>query len=155
MSAPIVSWWTADNLTQKTSHSFGTIDAGTQSAEIGLLIWNNRGGNTVVSDMTNCSITTKDGSGGNTGPCVTEKWMEVKCLSKTVPDAVFIPVGGETVHPVQAAGQTENVIKGIINDGTTGNSGSNFTNLIFRLNIPVTAGAGNYSGLFRMEYSYT
>src|SRR5690606_37420363 len=78
MSAPVVQWQSQNNDEQILNWSIGGVDAGTTSANTTFLIWNNRGGEEVVSDMTNCVITTKDNAGGDTGELVTDTWIEVR-----------------------------------------------------------------------------
>ena len=56
MAAPIVSWYSKDNSNPVTNWQIGTVDAGTISNEFEFLVWNNRGGNSLVSHMTNCVI---------------------------------------------------------------------------------------------------
>lgn len=151
MAAPIVSWYDASNTTQQTSWDIGTVDAGSVSADAQFLIWNNRGGTTDVSDMTNCTITTKDSSGGDTGELVTGKWVEVKV--DELGESSFTPIGGTTTHPI-GNGITAGTIAGTANDGTLENADANNCLLTVHANVPATATAGNYQFLLRVSYQY-
>lgn len=153
MPAPIVSWFTGDNTQPVSSWNIGTIDAGTISPDTQFLIWNNRGGSTAVSDMTNCTITTKDAAGNNTGELVTNKWIEVRVDSAS--ETTFTPIGGTVTHPIQAGGGAgAGVISGAANDGTMANSAQNFAKVTLHANVPATASAGNTNFLTRVAYQY-
>lgn len=153
MPAPIVSWYTADNSTPVTLWDIGTVDAGTVSPSKTVLIWNNRGGSTPVSDMTNCTITTKDQSGGNTGELVTGTWIEAK-LDAVTGDP-FKAVGGLTTKAIKAVNDSVAVstIKGDANDGSI-TADNNFSQVTLRANVPVTATAGLINFLTRVSYQY-
>lgn len=156
MPAPIVSWYTQDNTSQVTQWDIGTVDAGSVSAPFSVLIWNNRGGSAAVSDMTNCTITTKDSSGGNTGELVTNTWIEVRVDSLS--ESNFTPVGGTVTKDIRgkAAANPAGVIKGSANDGAiaTVASQGNFSELTLRANVPPTATAGLVNFLTRVSYQY-
>lgn len=156
MPAPIVSWYTQDNTSQVTQWDIGTVDAGSVSATFSVLIWNNRGGSTAVSDMTNCTITTKDSSGGNTGELVTNTWIEVRVDSLS--ETNFTPVGGTVTKDIRGKVATNpaGVIKGSANDGAiaTAASQGNFAEATLRANVPPTATAGLVNFLTRVSYQY-
>lgn len=171
MPSPIVSWYSRDNTTQITKWDIGTVDAGSISADFGVLIWNNRGGTTDVSDMQDCTITTKDSLGGNSGELVVNKWIEVKV--DTLNETTFTPIGGNTTHPIRTTGSTTNAdgtftpgvaphisdtgsvdILGVKNDGTKTNAAGNFVEVTLHANVPSTASAGVVNFLTRVAYKY-
>lgn len=154
MAAPQVLWYSADNTAQELNWAIGTVDAGSYSPQKTFLIWNNRGGTSDLSDMTNCSITTKDNAGGNTGELVLDKWIEVKVDSMGEVD--FTPVGGEVTKDVQAETASAKTISGMANDGNiaTPNTKKNFAKVTLRAHPPGTATAGNVSFLTRIAYQY-
>jgi hypothetical protein len=162
MPAPQVSWRKQDNSAAVPSWNIGTIDAGTTSSDFGVLIWNNFAGATDLSTMTNCTITTKDASGGNTGELVTNKWIEVMVVSAG--ETGRTPIGGNSTHPIQAGGNTTNAdgtfspnvgeILGVKNDGTKTNAKGNYAEVILRANVPGNATAGNVAFLTRVAYQY-
>lgn len=153
MPAPIISWYDSTNTTQLTSLDFGVVDAGAVSADIRVLIWNNRGGGTAVSDATSCVVTTKDTQGGNTGDVVVEKWVEAQDNKEATP--TFVAIGGTTTRPVAGApGTNPQVISGAANDGTTANSPNNFADVSFHWRVPATATAGQRQWLTRLSYQY-
>lgn len=151
MPAPIVSWWNDDNTVQQTSWDTGVVDAGSVGPDTIFLVWNNRGGSTNVSHMTNCVITTKDTTGGNTGDVVIEKWVEVRVdkLSETV----FTAIGGTTTKII-GNGVTAQQIDGTANDGTKANSNVNYTRFTLHWAVPGTATAGQRQWLTRVSYQY-
>lgn len=154
MPAPIIAWYDQTNTTQLTSLDFGVVDAGAVSNPIRVLIWNNRGGTTAVSDATNCVVTTKDTQGGNTGDVVQERWVEAQDNKETSPS--FVAIGGTTTRPVAANPQVNpQVISGAANDGTTTNSPNNFADVSFQWRVPATATAGQRQWLTRLSYNYT
>lgn len=163
MAAPQVQWFSQDNVTQLTKWEIGTIDAGSTSPTLTVLIWNNRGGTADLSTMTNCSITTKDSAGGDTGELVTNKWIEARVDSISGDD--FGAVGGTTTKVIQAGGNTVNVdgtftpnakeILGVKNDASAGNSKGNYSQVTLRAKVPATATAGNVNFLTRCAYQYT
>lgn len=153
-TAPIVTFYNASNTTQQTEYAVGVVDAGTVSADTAFLIWNNRGGTADVADMTNCTITTKDSLGGNTGEPVINKWMEVRVDSLS--ETTFTAIGGTTTKLIQAGGLSAGdagKIKGTINDGSVGAT-SNYSRVTLHVNAPATATAGNFSILTRVSYQY-
>lgn len=153
MPAPVISWYDSGNTTQQTSVDFGVVDAGSVSAIIRLLIWNNRGGASAVSDATGCVVTTKDTSGGNTGDVVVERWEEAQDNKEATP--AFVAIGGTTSRPVAAnPAAAPQVIKGTANDGTTANSPNNFADVSFQWRVPSTATAGQRNWLTRLFYNY-
>ncbi|WJZ23509.1 hypothetical protein LIS04_81 [Listeria phage LIS04] len=154
MAAPIVSWYVSDNASQLTQWDIGTVDAGSISNSLTVLIWNNRGGSTAVSDMTNCSITTKDSAGGNTGELVTNTWIEAKVDS--LGETNYSAIGGTVVKDIraQAADAPEKTIKGTSNSGATSDE-SNYSKVTLRANVPATATAGLVNFLTRVSYQYS
>lgn len=154
MAAPVVYWYNSTNTEQQTSWSIGVVDAGSVSADTTFLIWNNRAGTEAVSDMTNCSITTKDSLGGDTGEIILNKWIEAKVDSLS--ETLYTPIGGSTSKSIQASGLTSadaGKIKGTANDGTL-TASTCFSKVTLHANIPSTATAGNFSFLTRVAYQY-
>jgi hypothetical protein len=155
MAAPLVQWYDSTNTTQLSDWQIGTWDAGSVSTDKTFLVWNNRGGTSVVADMTNCTITTKDSLGGNTGEIVLNKWIEAKIDSLS--ETLYTPVGGNVTKLIQAGNLTAGDaghIKGSINSGalTDVTCYSKFT---LHANVPATATAGNFTFLTRVAYQYT
>jgi len=154
MAAPIVSWYNAANDTQQTSWDLGVVDAGSVSADTQFLIWNNRGGGSAVSDMTNCTITTKDDAGGDTGALVTDTWIEVQVDS--MGESSFTAIGGTTTKAIEAGGinTTGNqTIAGAINSGDLA-ADDNYAGVTLHANVPATATAGSVNFLTRVSYQY-
>ncbi|PYY28387.1 putative phage protein [Paenibacillus illinoisensis] len=136
-----------------TTWDVGTWDAGSVSTDTTLLIWNNRGGTTAVSDMINCTITTKDSAGGDTGELVVGRWIEVKVDSMN--ETTFTPVGGGTTKTIQGGGSAgAGTIKGTVNNGADTNV-TNYAKVTLHANVPTTATAGNVDFLTRVAYQFT
>lgn len=153
MPAPIVSWYSGDNSIQITQWDIGTVDAGQSSQAKEILIWNNRGGTSDVSDMTSTTITTKDSSGGNTGELVTNTWIECKVVSKNETD--FSKIGGTVTRSLKAEDPSvaDGTIKGGANDGSL-TATANYCRIMLRATVPPTATAGLVSFLTRVSYQY-
>lgn len=158
MAQPAVSWYNRNNDLQVTNWAIGIVDAGSTSTDFGVLIWNNRSQQTAVSDMTNCTISTKDSAGGNTGDLVVGTWINVivDSMGETTPT----PIGGTATKAIRATGQTAGsvaagVIKGSVNDGTKTNAKDNFCELTLRAVVPANATAGTFNFLTRVSYNFT
>ncbi|ALS22325.1 hypothetical protein [Paenibacillus naphthalenovorans] len=153
MAQPQVSWWNSINAAQITDWAIGQVDAGSTSPDTTFLIWNNRGGSTGVSDMTSCTITTKDSGGNDTGELVTNKWIHVRV--DTMSESTFTPIGGTTTKSIKAGGSAPaGTIKGTANDGTTANATENFAQVTLHAVPLATATAGNVDFLLRVAYTY-
>lgn len=153
MASPLVQWYDITNTTQKTEWQIGVVDAGSVSIDTTFLIWNNRGIGTDVSDMTNCTITTKDILGSNTGEVVMNKWIEARVDSMN--ETSFTPIGGTTTKIIQAGGTAgAGIIKGTANDGSLG-AVSNFAKVSLHANVPAVATAGSFTFLTRVAYQFT
>lgn len=171
MPAPIVSWRAQDNLSTFASWPIGTVDAGTLSANISFLVWNNKGGASDVSDMQNCTITTKDNVGGDTGQVVIDKWVEVKVISMS--ESSFTPIGKNAPKTIRTTGSTTNGggtftpnvaphagegtsydILGVLNDGSKVNAAGNFVEITSRASVPSNASAGTTNFKLRVAYQY-
>ncbi|MFB7817764.1 hypothetical protein ACFC0X_26790 [Paenibacillus chitinolyticus] len=147
----VVQWFNATNTSQENSWDIGPVDAGAASPDKTFYIWNNRGGGAAVSDMLNCTITTKDSAGGNTGELVLNKWIEVKCESMN--ETTFSQIGGANTRTIQAGGGAgAGIIKGTANDGTVANAVPNYAKITMHANVPSNATAGNYAFLTRVTY---
>lgn len=153
MASPLVSWYSADNITQISSWEIGTVDAGSTSPDITFLIWNNRAGVTLVSDMTSCTITTKDSAGGDTGELVVDKWIQVRV--DTMSEGTFTAIGGTVAKSIKAGGTAgAGTIEGAINDGTMVGAPNNFAQVTLHAVPLATATAGNVDFLLRVAYTY-
>ncbi|MFF2889467.1 hypothetical protein [Paenibacillus sp. NPDC057967] len=153
MASPWVQWFDVTNTKQETEWPIGVVDAGGVSRSTTFLIWNNKGKGTDLSDMTNCTITTKDVLGGNTGEVVVNKWIEARVDSLN--ETTFTPVGGTIVKLVQAGGAAgAGRIKGTANDGSLG-AVTNYAKVTLQANVPATATAGNFTFLTRVAYQFT
>ncbi|TVX97974.1 hypothetical protein [Cohnella terricola] len=156
MAQPVVSWWNSSNTSQITQWQVGTVDAGSISPDTTFLVWNNRGGNTDLSDMQSVTITTKAPDGSDGGPnfeLITNKWIEVRVDS--MGEIGWTPIGGTATKAMKAGGSAPaSTIKGAINDGTTANSIVNFAQFTAHAHPHATATAGNVDFLMRVSYTY-
>lgn len=157
MANPVVFWYDRSNQNQLTQWPIGTVNAGEYSAQLGVLIWNNRGGATDVSDMTGCTITTKDILGGNgTSPFtepVVNKWIEVRVDSND--ETGFTAIGGAVTHPIKARGAAPDVISGAANTGNKDTDIANYAECTLQANVPTNASAGTSQFLVRVSFSWT
>lgn len=114
MSAPIVSWYEADNENVISKWDIGVVDAGQPSAEKTILIWNNRGGTEDVAHMQDARITTTDGD-ADTLDVVADRW--VRCRVDTIEGDTFTQIGGTVSKEIRASNCEEGIIKGVANEG--------------------------------------
>ena len=171
MPAPIVTWRTQDDSALFENWAIGTVDAGSTSNNVSFLIWNNRGGGTDVSDMQNCTITTKDNSGGNTGEVITNRWVWVKVDS--LGESSFTAIGGDTTKIIRAGASTLNFdgtwtpnvaphagsgtsydILGVKCDPNKATAGGNYAEVTAQARVPLNAGAGTTNFRLRVAYQY-
>lgn len=151
MAQPIVSFMDDTNTSVVANWDIGQIDANSTSPILKVLVWNNKGGAGDVSDMQDCSVTLLDGTGGDLAPIVTGKWMQAKVNGT----GAFDPIGGATSKPIKAAGQTENLIKGLANTGVLADV-ANFSAVELKVVPPgVNAPAGRHDFRIRIQYFYT
>lgn len=172
MAAPEVTFWDRDTNTDISSVGWhiGQVDAGTVSAEKGVIIWNNKAGAEDVSDMQDVTITTKDSKGGTEGELVGFEWIEVRVDDGL--DVNFHAIGVDHAHPIKAPGSTTNAdgtftpgvdphssesgavnILGVKNDGSVDAKG-NYVETTLRANVPQLATAGVSNFLVRVSYKY-
>ena len=173
MTQPVVSWCDSTNSLISSTLNFNVVDAGTDSSVVKLYIWNNKGGSAAVSNMTSCTITTKDQSGNDTGYVVTQQWSKVSCISAGEAAVPANAIGGTqganlgtgftgAEHAIAGYNQATGIIAGAINDGTlTGVAGTDGKTLgaYAEVNVvvhpPLNTVAGQQSFAFRVNYQYT
>lgn len=151
MTAPIVSWYEANNEDIIKKWVVGTVDAGQTSAEKVVLIWNNRGGTENVSDMQECKITTTDNQ-GDVLDLVTEKWIE--CRVDSIAGDDFTPIGGEDKKEIRAKDQEAGIIKGTANSALLEDT-DNYAKTTLRAKPILNAPAGKRNFKVRVSYYYT
>jgi hypothetical protein len=151
MSAPIVSWYNSTNTASVTGWDIGIVDAGgNASASTQFIIWNNRGGATSVSNMTNTTITTV--ATDMNSSIIADKWIQLKVGTN------FEPIGGTGVNDVKSikavnTSVSAGIIEGGINGGTT-SSDRNFCIVELRALVPSTATPGVVNFTTRVAYQY-
>ena len=157
MAEPLISWYSQDNtldLAANGGWKIGTINAGDTSPHLGVLLWNNRGGTSAVSDMNDCTLTTVDTQGGSNSPVVTGKWVSTKVVSMS--EVNFTAIGGnQSTTKIKASGQEDGTITGAVNDGTKENSKANFAEFILQATPPLNAPADNFNFNIRVSYTFT
>lgn len=153
MKQPLVQWYDVTNTSQQTEWQIGVVDAGSVSVDTTFLIWNNKGQSSDLPNMTNCTITTKDILGSNTGEVVVNKWIEARVDSMS--ESAFTPIGGNSVKIIQAGGNAGvGIISGTANDGSIGAS-TNYAKVSLHANVPAQATAGSFTFLTRVTYQFT
>lgn len=127
-------------------------------------VWNNKGGTSAVSDLISTTITTLNVNGGTTDEqVVTDKWVKVCVDSVAEVDSTgikqFTPIGGTSSAVVAYQNATgddlaNGVIKGSANDGTEGNSPSNYSKITINMTPPLNATDGSHSFKIRVQGYY-
>lgn len=151
MAAPVFSY-TDDHENVITSLDFGTVDAGTTSAETEIHIYNNRSGASSIAEAVNCTLTTKTYNGLDTGDTIQYgqeiidyQIIEAKNTSLENPDTTFTKIGGTQTFGVGASSR-----------GTIPSTpaGSNFAIVKLRAAVPSFATAVSALFLIRIQYQY-
>lgn len=163
MAQPVVSFFNADSSAAVERWDIGEVDANTESPTLNVVVWNNKGGAEVVSDMQDVSVTCLDGTGGDTAKMIVERWM--KAMIDTTADLgtdgvtkKFTAIGGVDSRPVRAQGLIAadgNLIKGTANDGLMASSLTNHAKATFKVGVPLNAPAGKHDFRIRIQYFYT
>ncbi len=168
MPAPVPVWWDVAQNQATLTWNCGTVDADSYSNEKEFYVFNNKGGASDVSDMTNVFITTKDTNGNDAGPVAGP--TPVAAVEVSVFDGVSWgewkeirgsdPANQAVV--VNASGDGQAVIKGTrnISDPTDTNYNNTetkkkYARLKLRLHVFASAPAGPMSWKTRISYQYT
>lgn len=121
----------------------GTVQANNDSATLEILIWNNKGNSTAVSDLKDASLTTLDIDGGISSDVVQGKWVQVHVPSMDN-EGTWTQIGGSTLKYIRADGCNSSdgyVIKGGANDGSS-SATTNFSTCNLKVHVPLNATPG-------------
>ena len=163
MATPIFQVYESCGTTVATSHSFGQVKAGNESAEYTVEVWNNKGGSSVVADVIEATVTTTDASGGNTGDVVTGKYMNLNVNGEASGgNPTWTAIGGTTKAPIRAAGYTSaddsgggGKFDGTVPAGTTAATATKNCGIMkFKIVLPSNATSGKKTGKIRFEGYY-
>ena len=163
MSTPVFQVYESGGSTVATSHSFGQVKAGNESAEYEVEVWNNKGGSTAVSDVIEATVTTTDASGGNTGDVVTGKYMNLNVNGENSGGTLtWTAIGGTTKAPIRAAAYTSaddsgggGKFDGTVPAGSTAAAATNNCGIMkFKIVLPNNATSGKKTGKIRFEGYY-
>ena len=161
MAAPIIGLYAADQTAVVSEWHVGTVRAGYSSDILEVNAWNNKGGASAVSDIIDATVTVKDGTGADTGVVPANLWVQALIDSTAALDAqsnkIYSPIGGQTTRPLRGKtvlAATGDVIKGTANDGTAANSGDNFCNCKFKVDLPINSVPGAQSFKLRFQGYY-
>lgn len=189
---PTPTWWTAEEIDDgqggttlkyheaKVWHFDQIIaDNNPDLTATKFFIFNNKGGDTARNKMTDCKLTSKDGTYGTfragqmESPLVQGKWVQVKCKRTGVND--WKPIGANLSGgiatqediPIGAVGSEKTAeelgvphagtqeICGYVNDGTFDSEVSKecYAEVDARIAVPADAEAGNVKFLLRVYYN--
>lgn len=176
MPAPIVIFWDP-SLNEgsggpTSTWNCGTVDADSYSAVKELWVFNNKGGASAVSDMTNVFITTKDANGLDGGPVADRSQAVVEVsmwdgASGVWKDFKEVYGSSQVEDVLNAAGTIEdgdtkaNRLSGMVNP--TDATDTNYTDpntqlkharMKLRLHVFASANAGPMSWKTRVSYQY-
>jgi putative cofactor-binding repeat protein len=144
MAAPSITIVNDSDITV-ASWDCGTVQANSDSTILTILVWNNRGGSTALSDLKDVSITTLDIDGGSSSDVVAGKWVQANVPGIDGNNTTWTAIGGTTVKYLRAdalAAADGNVIRGIANDGTFTNAKSNYCTCRLKAHVPLNATPG-------------
>lgn len=179
MSVPIITWLDATHSKPvDVPYNFGVIDAGDLSPVHTFNIWNNRGGTTDVSTMEDCTITTRDMSGGlgdtagNEIEVVKNNWFhaQVDSLDETDIGEESSRIGKDYSKPIGTTGATtkDNTgasyptpivpgareILGVRNNGSPVDAAGNYVTISVQAEVPLDARSGQQNFKLRISYRY-
>lgn len=163
MATPIFQVYESGGTTVATSHSFGQVKAGNESADYTVEVWNNKGGSSVVADVIEATVTTTDASGGNTGDVVTGKYMNLNVNGETSGNKLtWTAIGGTAKAPIRAAGYTSaddsgggGKFDGTVPAGSNAAAATKNCGIMkFKIVLPSNATSGKKTGKIRFEGYY-
>lgn len=177
-TAPFIKWYDVTHANEILApFDFGVIDAGDLGPIYTFNIWNNRGGATDVSKMEDCTITTRDMSGGlgdtvgKIVEVVKDNWFhaQVDSLGEADIDQPTSAIGKAYSKPVGTTGSTSKnnagapvtpltpktqEILGVNNNGVPADSAGNYITVSLQADVPLTASAGKQDFKIRISYRY-
>jgi hypothetical protein len=179
MASPIISWYNATHTAPiQTPFNFGVIDADDLSPVFTFNIWNNKGGATDVSKMEDCTITTRDMSGGlgNTVgseiEVVKNNWFhaQVDSLGETDLAQESSRIGKDFTKPTGTTGTTKKdntgasyptpikpgakEILGVRNNGNPIDAAGNFVTISLQADVPLEAKSGQQAFKLRKSFRF-
>ena len=163
MLTPIFQVYESGGTTVATSHSFGQVKAGNDSAVYTVEVWNNKGGSSSASDVIEATVTTTDACGGNTGDVVTGKYMNLNVNGEKSGSALtWTAIGGNTKAPIRAAAYTSaddsnggGKFDGTVPAGSTAAAATHECGIMqFKIVMPNNATSGKKTGKIRFEGYY-
>lgn len=157
MAAPSITVVDTNDRTV-TNWDNGVVQANNESSILSIIIWNNRGGNTALSDLKEANITALDSDGRAITEVVTDKWVRVNVPSIDGNSSTWTPVGGNTAKSLRADGVASSegfVIKGIANDGSLANATENYCSVNLKTKVPAGVEAGIRDWKMRINGYFT
>ncbi|MGV6936039.1 hypothetical protein ACWA2B_11035 [Paenibacillus sp. CMM36] len=181
---PVIEWRNSTHATEIITQDFGVIDADTKSSPFTFNIWNNRydatkgTGKTDVAKMEDCTITTRDMTGGtgdtvgNVVEVVKNSWFhaQVDTLQETDLDQDSSKIGKIASKPIGTTGSTTKnwdgtvydtpfkpgakEILGVANNGTPLDAAGNYVTVTLQCAVPLDASSGKQSFKLRVSYRY-
>lgn len=179
MTQPIISWMDATHSNEIiTPFDYKVIDADSKSDIFIFNVWNNKNGASDVSKMEDCTITTRDMTGG-TGDTeahdvevVKNNWfhVQVDSLGETDLEEESSRIGKNFSKPIGTTGKTTKdhtgtaystpfapgpkEILGVSNNGNPQDAAGNYVTLSIQCVVPLNAKSGKQQFKKRISYRY-
>lgn len=184
-SKPVVMWYNSTHAAEVVApYDFGVIDADSKSPVFTFNIWNNRyveskgTGKEDVAKMEDCTITTRDMTGGtgdtvgNEVEVVKNSWFhaQVDSLNETDIDLDSSRIGKIASKPIGTTGSTTKnwdgtvyatpfkpgakEILGVANNGTPTDAAGNYATVSLKCAVPLDASSGKQMFKLRVYYRY-
>lgn len=169
INIPIIEIYNEDNTSYQDSWNAGEIDLSrSDSFESNVLtinVWNNRNGNTDVSDLVGCNITTKNIHGGMTDEqVVTERWVKCCVESTASSHTTFSDIGATDdgrelvcgiAHQNAVGDDKENlVLKGTANGGDPSIATDNYSKISLKIRPTINGRLGVHNFKTRISGYY-
>ena len=156
MSAPSIIVVNGSDATV-ASWDCGTVQANNDSGILDIVIWNNRGGGTALSDLKDVSITALDVDGGSSSDVVAGKWTQINVPTVDGDTSTWTQIGGATTNALRADGLASSVgsvIRGTANDGSLVGSKVNYCSARLKVHVPLNATPGTKTWKMRINGYY-
>lgn len=158
MSAPRIAIYNSTSTELVNSWNIGTLKSQRPSDILTLKIWNNKQGVSNVSDLKEAYLIILDAVGDTSNEDIArDKWVQINIPSIMGNSNTWVAIGGNEGQDIKCDDHTitENIIRGIANDGIEANSPSNVATVNLRVVAPPNSNPGTHNFKARLVGYFT